>query len=173
MRPSLHCGKCGALKIVIGNGTRRCMDCHRRRERGYYEASHHRRTSLRRTHLRRRYGVSLEYVEKLLLEQGMQCAICGKHWRACVPAKRVRHEETFLHYLCVDHDHDRGRVRGLLCNACNTAIGLFEEEVGRLAIAIDYIRRHAQKALPESDVTCRSRRLGGPPAGLSDTPTRS
>jgi hypothetical protein len=48
----------------------------------------------------------------------------------------------FLHYLCIDHDHRNGRIRGLLCNACNTAIGLFEEDVTRFAEAVRYLRRH-------------------------------
>jgi hypothetical protein len=88
--------------------------------------------------------VSLEYLEWLLLEQNSQCAICRKHWQACVPAKKVRHEGSFLQYLCVDHDHKRSRVRGLLCNACNTAIGLVDEDVDRLLLAADYLRQHAR-----------------------------
>lgn len=79
----------------------------------------------------------------------MKCAICSKHWRECVPAKKVRHEESFLQYLCVDHDHERNHVRGLLCNACNTAIGLLEEDEGRFSLAVDYLRRQPQEtAIP-------------------------
>lgn len=93
--------------------------------------------------MQRRYGVSIEYLEAILCEQAERCAICKKDWRACKPAKRTRHESVFLQYLCVDHDHKGGRVRGLLCNACNTAIGLFEEEEGRFESAILYLRKHA------------------------------
>ena len=55
------------------------------------------------------------------------CGLFTMLARLCGRCKRVRHEVTFLQYLYVDHDHRTGRVRGLLCNACNTAIGLFEE----------------------------------------------
>jgi hypothetical protein len=139
MRGSWNCGICGTLKVVIGNGTRRCMPCSRRRGREYYHKSLTNRDNKRRSHLRRRYGIALEALKELFDRQLMACAICRKHWRECVPAKRVRHEESFLQYLCVDHDHRSGRVRGLLCNACNTAIGLFEEDIERLKTAIAYV----------------------------------
>jgi hypothetical protein len=143
MRASMHCGKCGALKVVIKNGSRRCLACARRWRREYYHTSRHNRDSTRQSHIRRRYGVSLEYLETLLLKQDFKCAICRKHWRECNPAKKARYEESYLQYLCVDHDHDRNRVRGLLCNACNTAIGLLDEDIDRLDLAKDYLRRHA------------------------------
>jgi hypothetical protein len=88
----------------------------------------------------RRYGLTFDQVERLLSEQGGRCAICHKFWAHCKPAKRARDENVFLHYLCIDHDHKRNTVRGLLCNACNTAIGLFEEEPDRFEAAVEYLR---------------------------------
>jgi hypothetical protein len=89
----------------------------------------------------RRYGIAFEDLEQMLREQGGCCAICGRPWQACVAAKRVDHEVTFLQHLCVDHDHRSGKVRGLLCNACNTAIGLFEEDLNRFEFAKAYLKR--------------------------------
>lgn len=61
-------------------------------------------------HLRRRYGLTLEAYNLLLLSQGNVCAVCRN---TCKTGTR----------LSVDHDHETGRVRGLLCRQCNVCIG--------------------------------------------------
>lgn len=93
----------------------------------------------------RRYGVSIEMLELLLKDERGRCAICRRPWQECPPAKRVRYEASFFHHVCVDHDHGLGKVRGLLCNACNTAIGLFEERPERFENALEYLRQHARR----------------------------
>lgn len=117
------------------------MPCRTRWNREYYHRSPKRRANQRRWYVMWRYGTTLEDLEKLLHEQGGCCAICRRPWQACVAAKRVRYEETFLQRLYVDHDHRSGKVRGLLCNACNTAIGLFEEDLNRFELAMAYLKR--------------------------------
>jgi hypothetical protein len=64
-----------------------------------------------------------------LIEQGHElvCAICGK------PENGPQ--------LCVDHDHESGKLRGFLCHQCNIGIGMFGDSPGRLAAAADYLRR--------------------------------
>jgi hypothetical protein len=59
-------------------------------------------------HLAKRYGISSVEYDAMLEEQCGVCAICGK------PPKKNR--------LHVDHDHDTGRIRGLLCVACNSKL---------------------------------------------------
>lgn len=76
----------------------------------------------------RKFGVSREqYVEMHDAQQGV-CAICG---RPC-PTGRS---------LAVDHDHSTGRVRGLLCMPCNTAIGQMGDDPERLVAAASYLQR--------------------------------
>ena len=80
-------------------------------------------------HYRRRYGITLEQRDAMLAAQGGGCAICGK---PPVPGKRGFH---------VDHCHQTGRVRGLLCSNCNTLLGLAGESEAVLRAAINYLQR--------------------------------
>lgn len=81
------------------------------------------------------YGLTVEQYDALLLAQNRRCAIC----RTDTPAnKRGRAIRAF----CVDHDHETGAVRGLLCSACNRGIGLLKDDVAIAEAAADYLKRH-------------------------------
>jgi len=49
---------------------------------------------------------------------------------------------VFKNLLYVDHCHSSGKVRGLLCHHCNTALGKFQDSVEVLSSAIDYLRKN-------------------------------
>ena len=74
-----------------------------------------------------RYGISLEEFDSLREKQNYCCAICGQH------------EDTQKKNLFVDHCHETGRVRGLLCNCCNFALGHFKDSQLLLQKAINYL----------------------------------
>ena len=76
-----------------------------------------------------KYDITQEQYHEMYAEQNGCCKICGIHESRC--AKRLH----------VDHCHDTGRVRGLLCAKCNTSIGQFEREPDRLLRAYDYLTR--------------------------------
>lgn len=81
----------------------------------------------RRLHLlTRRYGLTPEDYQRLLDSQGGACAICGREQSANVA-------------LAVDHDHDTGVIRGLLCHRCNSGIGSLGDSVALLKLAIWYL----------------------------------
>ena len=65
--------------------------------------------------LKKKFGISLEEYNQMLEKQNHRCAICG------------RHESEFKRKLDVDHDHETGKNRGLLCNNCNTNLGHYEK----------------------------------------------
>lgn len=81
------------------------------------------------SHRRKTYGISSKDFNLLMGIQGNACAICG-YSNMSNPAK-------FPH---IDHCHKTGRVRGILCVKCNTALGQFEDDEGRLINAIYYLR---------------------------------
>ena len=140
----VNCGKCGTEKILLRSGASRCLVCHNLWGKEYYRKSASRRRKQRESYVFRKYRLSIEALEAVLARQGGRCAICFKYWQECTSAKRAIHDDDlFLQYLYVDHDHRTGAVRGLLCNACNTAIGLFEENRTRLIAALRYLNRNA------------------------------
>lgn len=79
----------------------------------------------------KKYGLSVVEYEAMLEKQNNSCALC------------LRHQSTFKRRLSVDHCHKQGRVRALLCNACNIGLGLFGEDTDMLRRAINYLDQRA------------------------------
>ena len=78
------------------------------------------------SYLRRKYGMTAAGYDELLAKQAGVCAICSTR---PAPGRRLH----------VDHDHDTGRIRGLLCFTCNNALGDFEDDAVRLREAARYV----------------------------------
>jgi len=85
-------------------------------------------------HLKQSYGMSREEHTALLIAQNHKCAICG-----------IDEQEAIKQKLYVDHCHDTGKVRELLCHGCNAGIGLLKESILVLTKAIAYIDKHSTK----------------------------
>lgn len=83
--------------------------------------------------LKRNYGVTLTWYNEQLEKQGHACAICLRPETMQIRGRTVR--------LAVDHCHDTGKVRGLLCAPCNQAVGGFGHSIDRLHSAIAYLRQ--------------------------------
>lgn len=80
----------------------------------------------RRASLKHRYGITPEQWQEMFEAQGGKCALCPNTGRA--------------YRLCVDHNHETGQVRGLLCQRCNTAISREETFPGWLERVAAYLR---------------------------------
>ena len=82
-------------------------------------------------YIQRSYGITMDAYNDMLKKQNGCCAIClGDDPKS--PA-RVNH-------WYVDHCHTTGKVRGLLCNACNRALGNFGDSIENLERAILYLK---------------------------------
>jgi hypothetical protein len=161
----------------LPEGTRRCLDCdlvkrledfprNRNDEQGrhtYCKPCHNARGAetrqrlyggSRHYHLMRRYGISAAQADAMLEEQDGLCAICQER-----PAEHV------------DHDHETGAVRGLLCFNCNGGLGQFRDRVDILKKAIAYLERTRDSQWQTSDCTDGSlpptRRRGPAPSPTS------
>ncbi len=83
--------------------------------------------------LKRFWNMTPEQFETLKTKQGGTCALCDK--TESNPHKR----------LCIDHDHMTGKIRGLLCDNHNRAIGLFKDSIEDLEAAVEYLKSHRSK----------------------------
>lgn len=88
----------------------------------------------RARNLRTFYGITVEDFDRMLEEQGGVCAICRQEETAA-------DRRTGIKRLSVDHCHETGEVRGLLCRACNNGIGQLRHDVRLLQAAIGYLGR--------------------------------
>lgn len=88
-----------------------------------------------RIRLRKFYGIDLEDFNDLRARQDYRCAVCRRH-EDDLPRVRPKDNST----LFVDHVHETGVVRGLLCNSCNILIGHAQESDRILAAAIEYLQ---------------------------------
>ena len=127
---SKTCNRCGIRKPLTdyyrqkyGPDGRRsiCKACHIERDS----------VNQRRRYIKKAYGLEWGDYLELQKTQNNSCAICGIH-----------ESEQIKFALSVDHCHDTGKVRGLLCNNCNNGLGRFKDKPELLESAIRYLKNN-------------------------------
>lgn len=93
----------------------------------YLKNGHKYRESNRRSHLKRKFGITSEQFDYWFEKQNGRCDIC---------------KELSSKTLHVDHNHTTGQIRGLLCSACNTSFGMLKEDINIMLNMIEYARKH-------------------------------
>ncbi len=76
------------------------------------------------------YGISLERYNELFLKQNGVCAICRN--------KNIKFKKS----LSIDHCHRLNKVRGLLCDDCNLALGLMKDDIDNMKKAVIYLKKN-------------------------------
>lgn len=74
-----------------------------------------------------KYGLTKDQLKKMLDDANGVCAICGREPN---------------NYLVIDHCHTSGKVRDVLCEPCNQALGLFADNIEYMQSAIEYLKKH-------------------------------
>lgn len=122
-----------------------CLLCSRTRgklrtkdeRRTYYSK---RKDIIKNSVLKKKFGITKNEYDLLLIKQKYRCAICGK---------LNKEASTNNKSLAVDHDHTTGQIRGLLCTRCNPGLGFFNDDTNLLRKAITYLRK-VQNRLPQN-----------------------
>lgn len=78
----------------------------------------------------KKFGLTPKSYNDILLSQNESCAICKVH------------QSKLMRRLCIDHDHNTGKVRQLLCSVCNVGLGHFNDSIELLEVALKYLIRH-------------------------------
>lgn len=113
------CSLCGVKKPISefyknrGKPRKDCKVCHEKSKMKYRVG---------------RYGITVSEFYSLIEQQNNKCAICEETFEKT----RTRH---------IDHCHTSGKVRGMLCHGCNTAIGLMKESPEILKAALKYLQK--------------------------------
>lgn len=107
-------------------GTNNCVECEQEKKAGYSEKRREQR-------LVKKYGMTNEDY----------CAMVDAQMGACLICEEVQVDRTSFH---VDHCHGSGKVRGLLCQQCNQAIGLLRDDVKIITAAARYVEMHKEEA---------------------------
>tara|TARA_R110000765_G_scaffold317015_1_gene409281 strand:+ start:1037 stop:1534 length:498 start_codon:yes stop_codon:yes gene_type:complete len=92
----------------------------------------------RERHIVKKYGITEEMYHDMSREQGDMCSICKKHKDDVILPDNPRSGQRTRPFV-IDHCHKTNTVRGLLCNKCNTALGLFNDDVELLRFAKEYL----------------------------------
>jgi len=125
------CKKKISVQAGFYNKTNLCASCAKKSKRNpnFKHGLTKTRPYKRRYKLKSLYNITEEDFKRIYTLQKGRCKICNKH------------EKTLKRRLCIDHNHNTKKVRGLLCHSCNFILGVSKENVLILKRAIKYLNK--------------------------------
>lgn len=160
MLKELTCVKCNKTKSVdlFRKSTSKhgykfeCKDCYNKYRRQYRrknpekfkeyylkernKAARESYEKYRDTYYKYSYGISIDEYNEFMKLQNNKCAICHREEYI------LDHRTKKVRRLSVDHNHDTGKVRGLLCKNCNTGLGMLREDLNIINNLKIYLERN-------------------------------
>ncbi len=111
-----------------------CKSCNSEKSKAWYVKNKDAKLkSALKWHYKNKYGMTVEERQKLFDEQNGKCAICSCDMNLDGDLNKAQ--------AVIDHDHKTGKVRGMLCNLCNTGLGKFKDSVEVIEKAIAYLEK--------------------------------
>ena len=133
------CSTCGEQKPAseFPPNRRKCRPCVAQYLSNWKQENPHK---IREYNLLKDFGITHEEYIKMHEAQNGLCGICGEPEKAFMKTKTM--------FLAVDHDHETGEIRGLLCTNCNNGLGRFKDNIDLLKKAIQYIEKGRPEGRP-------------------------
>jgi hypothetical protein len=135
--------RCKDCRAVISN-KRYYKDIERSRTIGRKNTAKHRETKhiyRVKSYVKKRYGITVEelnnFVNKHLSKYGMSCEACGKEVITVGRVKKPKEKR-----IVVDHCHKTGKLRGMICDECNKALGMVNDDINILNSLIKYLKKY-------------------------------
>lgn len=94
----------------------------------------------------RRHGMTLLEYRAFIAKLPDACEVCGRNLHLHAGATRLAST------ICIDHDHETGQIRGVLCMNCNTALGLAADDPALLRKLARYLTKHTRRASRKSAI---------------------
>jgi hypothetical protein len=91
------------------------------------------RLQRRKSHLNINFNITIEEFDEMMKKQNYSCVICGYKFDPFIRDKSVKY--------AIDHDHESGAIRGILCRACNSGLGYFKDSPDIMQKATDYLHK--------------------------------
>lgn len=135
-----HCRSCDSTKPIeeFWKGQSACILCSKHKQKTYWSS----RTPLKRLeqHLKYKYGISHEEFCKAWDDQSGNCKICESELPDLMMYDNRRRG------YAIDHNHETGEFRGILCLKCNSLLGMASDSVDVLKSAIQYLMENGSYA---------------------------
>ena len=138
IRPANHTLRKIDPTKLLGPGNWVWKEMHDNSDKPKYQQKWRRRNPERTKHheLKKKFGISFDEYSEMGNRQKWRCAICDEKETAV-------DRNGVPRFLAVDHNHDTGVIRSLLCGKCNVGLGAFNDDLGRLQKAIKYLEKHS------------------------------
>lgn len=130
------CSRCKSAPRLHGSW---CKTCRSEIRRAAYRANVEReRAKVYESSIKRRYGLEMGDYQAMLLRQGGLCRICGE-------PEPGRNRDGSPRRLHIDHNHQTGKIRDLLCSRCNKGLEGFRDDPQIMEEAIGYLGRAVRR----------------------------
>lgn len=147
-----HCRTCGETKPLTDfwKGQTACIPCTKEKQRNRWES----RTPLKRLeqHLKYKYGITHAEFAKAWEEQSGCCCICESELPDLMTYDNRRRG------YAIDHNHDTGQFRGILCIKCNSLLGMARDSVDVLQAAVAYLNERGSYGNVDNLAVARKKR---------------